>query len=93
MRECAGERAADLEFEVGAYFTVVTDDGAATAKGMGAAFGLEARDMLRHPHALIGTTDAICEELSRRREEYGFSYVTVGDNVMEAFEPVVARLT
>lgn len=92
VRECAGARADDLEFEVGAYFTFVTDDGAAMAKGMGGAFGLEAEDMLKHPHALIGTVDAICEELERRREEHGFSYVTVGDNVMEAFAPVVARL-
>jgi probable F420-dependent oxidoreductase len=93
VRECAGARADEIEFEVGAYFTFVTDDGEAMAKGMGGAFGLEAEDMLKHPHALIGTPDAICEELERRREEHGFSYVTVGDNVMEAFAPVVAKLS
>jgi probable F420-dependent oxidoreductase len=93
VRECAGDRADDLEFEVGAYFTFVTDDAASMAKGMGGAFGLEAEDMLKHPHALMGTPDAICEELLRRREEHGFSYITVGDNVMEAFAPVVAKLS
>ena len=92
VRESAGDRAGDLEFEVGAYFTFVTDDAEGVAKGMGGAFGLSAAEMMRHPHALIGTVDAICDELSRRREEVGFSYVTVGDTVMEAFAPVVAKL-
>ncbi len=92
VRECAGDRADEIEFEVGAYFTFVTDDGAAVAKGMGGAFGLSAEDMMCHPHALIGTIDSICEELERRRELYGMSYVTIADNAMEAFAPVVARL-
>jgi probable F420-dependent oxidoreductase len=92
VRECAGDRAESLEFEVGAYFTFVTDDAAGMATRMGGAFGLGAEDMLAHPHALIGTVDAICQELERRRELYGFSYVTVGDSAMEAFAPVVAKL-
>ena len=92
VRESAGQRVDELELEIGAYFTFVTDDGAAVAKGMGGAFGLSKDDMLHHPHALIGTVDAICEELVRRREAYGISYVTVGDDAMEAFAPVVARL-
>jgi hypothetical protein len=49
--------------------------------------------MMRHPHGLFGTVDAICEELLRRRDAYGISYVTVGDDVLETFAPVVARLT
>jgi hypothetical protein len=59
---------------------------------MGKAMGLSAEEMLRHPHGLIGTIDAICEELERRREATGISYVTIGDNVLDAFAPVVARL-
>ena len=93
VREAAGGRADDLEFEVGAYFTFVTDDAAGMAAGMGGAFGLSPEEMVCHPHALIGTVDAICEELERRRETLGISYVTVGDNVMEAFAPVVAKLS
>lgn len=92
VREAAGNRAEDIELEVGAYFTFVTDDGAAMAKGMGGAFGLSAEEMAEHPHALIGSVDAICEELERRRERFGMTYVTIGDNAMEAFAPVVARL-
>jgi probable F420-dependent oxidoreductase len=92
VRECAGDRVESLELEVGAYFTFVTDDAVGMATRLGGAFGLGAEDMLAHPHALIGTVDAICQELERRRELYGFSYVTVGDTAMEAFAPVVAKL-
>ena len=80
------------EREIGAYFTVVTDAAAPVAAQLGTALGLSADEMLDHPHALIGSVDAICERLEARRERYGISYVTVGGDVAEAFAPVVARL-
>ena len=59
--------------------------------------GMSAEDILTHPHCLIGSIDFICDELQRRREEYGISYVAVIDdgenNMVEAFAPVVARLS
>lgn len=93
IREAAGDRFDALELEIGAYFTFVTDDAGPVAEGMGNAFGLSAEEMIRHPHALIGSVDSICDELQRRREEYGIGYVTVGDNALEAFAPVIARLS
>ena len=42
---------------------------------------------------LIGTVDEICDTLERRRARWGFSYVIVPSDAMEAFAPVVARLT
>ncbi len=54
--------------------------------------GLTGEQLGEHPHGLIGSVDAICEQLVARREAYGISYVTVGRSVMEAFAPVVARL-
>lgn len=80
------------ELEIGAYFTVVTDAAAPVAEQMGAMMGLSGTEMLAHPHALIGSVDAICERLLERRERYGISYVTVPGDVAEAFAPVVARL-
>lgn len=93
VREAAGARFPALELEIGAYFTFVSDDAAAIAGGMGQAMGLSAEEMMQHPHGLFGSADGICEELERRREAYGISYVTVGDNALEAFAPVVARLS
>jgi hypothetical protein len=37
-------------------------------------------------------TEAV-EEVLRRREESGFSYVVIGANAADAFAPVVAELT
>ena len=53
---------------------------------------LNEEDMAKHPHALFGSVDAICDELERRRELHGISYVTVGKDNMESFAPVVERL-
>ena len=44
------------------------------------------------PMVLIGTVDEICETLSRRREEFGFSYWVIHEGELEAFAPVVAKL-
>lgn len=92
IREGAGDRFSALELEVGAYFTVVTNDAAGAAAGLGQAFGLDPADVMRHPHALVGSVDSIVEELQRRRELYGISYVTVGAAAARSFAPVVARL-
>ena len=41
----------------------------------------------------VGTVDEICADLVARRERFGFSYVCVSQGAMEAFAPVVQRLT
>lgn len=93
VKEGAGERFDDLEIEIGAYFTFVMDDPREAIKGMADAFGYSEDEMRHHPHALFGSVDTVCEELERRRELFGISYVTVGESAMEAFAPVVARLS
>jgi probable F420-dependent oxidoreductase len=92
VRAGAGDRFDDIELEIGAYFTVVTDDAAAAAEKMGAMFGLSVEEMIAHPNALIGSVDAICDRLVERRERYGISYISVSDRNTDAFAPVVARL-
>jgi len=90
VREASAGR--DIEIEVGAYFTFVTPEPKPMIEGMARGLGLEPEEMARHPHALFGEPQAIVDELQRRREEYGISYVTVGDEVAETFAPVVASL-
>ncbi len=91
----AGDRFADIELEIAAYFTVVTEAGAdgVVLEKMAAGFGLGAAEFADHPHALIGTVDAICDRLVERRERYGISYVTFAARVMDAVAPIVERLS
>lgn len=92
VRAAAGARFEQIELEIGCYFTFVQDGAEAIAAGMGQAMGLSTEEMLRHPHGLFGSVDSVTAEVERRRQQYGISYVTVGDAAMEAFAPVVARL-
>lgn len=92
VREAAGDRFAQLDLEIGAYFTFVTEKAAPIAEGMGKAMGLSTDEMLEHPHGLFGSAEALCDTLEDRRARYGISRVTVGDDVLEAFAPVVATL-
>lgn len=96
VRSAAGERFSRLILEIGAYFTIVTNDALGAARQLPAAtrgmFDLVPEDVLEHPHVLIGTVDEICDRLIERRERFGFSYVTIREADMEAFAPVVVRL-
>jgi len=92
IRAGAGSRFDDIELEIAAYFTIVTDDAAGTTAKMAPMFGLTAEQFAQHPHALIGPVEAICDTLVERRERLGISYVTFGATAMEAAAPVVARL-
>jgi probable F420-dependent oxidoreductase len=81
------------ELEIAGYFTIVTPDPASTAAGFGQMFGLTPEEILDHPNCLIGPVDDIVDRLVERRERYGISYITVNDSAMDAFAPVVERLS
>ncbi|MEL7156015.1 MAG: TIGR03621 family F420-dependent LLM class oxidoreductase [Actinomycetota bacterium] len=91
IREGAGGR--EVELEIGAYFATVTDDGVGVREQMGAAMGMTAAELAAYPHALIGSTDEICETLQQRRDTYGISYITVGAAAVRDFAPVVSKLS
>jgi probable F420-dependent oxidoreductase len=93
VREGAGDRFDDIELEIAAYFTVVTDDTKGTLDNFSKMFGLSAEELAEHPHVLIGSVDAIVDQLGERRDHYGISYTTVSDRVAESFAPVVEQLT
>ena len=92
IRDGAGDRFDDIEIEIGAYFTIVTDDRDGTLEKMGPMLGLTPEQLADHPHALVGSIDHICDQLVERRERYGISYVTFGSSVVDAVAPVVERL-
>jgi probable F420-dependent oxidoreductase len=93
VRDAAGDRFDDLELEIGAYLSMITDDPKAGAEMLGARFELPPEEVLEHPHALVGSVETVCEALIERRELYGFSSVLVLENVADMFGPVVARLS
>ncbi len=92
VRAAAGERFADLELHCLTFVVRVTDDPRAVVEGMAGAFGITPDEALAAPQVLAGSVDAICDTLVERREVYGFSYVSIHDDDLEPFAPVVARL-
>jgi probable F420-dependent oxidoreductase len=92
IRAGAGERFNDIELETATYFISVEGRSEITAGSVVARTGMELAELKRFPHAAVGSVDEICEELQRRREEYGFSYITVGDAHLDAYLPIVNRL-
>ncbi len=92
VREVAGQRIADIELNIRAFFVNVTDDRAGTISGVAGVLGVEEAMVADSPFALIGSPAAIVEDLQRRRQELGFSYVIVGADDVEPFAPVVAQL-
>ncbi|MEZ5218765.1 MAG: TIGR03621 family F420-dependent LLM class oxidoreductase [Ilumatobacteraceae bacterium] len=92
VREGAGDRFDEIELETAAYFVVVTDQPGPALGAMAARFGVEPEVFADVPHAFIGTVEQICEQLDQRREEFGFSYVTIAQRNMEDFAPIVAAM-
>jgi probable F420-dependent oxidoreductase len=86
-----GKQLADLEIEIGAYFTIVDASGAVVEQVAG-GFGMTAEQLRGYPHALAGSVEEIIEEIRRRRDELGITYYSVNASEMKAFAPVVAAL-
>jgi probable F420-dependent oxidoreductase len=92
VREGAGDRFDDLELQIRYFVAAITDDRNGLAEAMAPAVGLDPHEALESGVAVVGTVDECCDILARRREEWGVSYVVLGDDQYEAFAPVVARL-
>ena len=99
VRDAAGERFDQLELDIIGHAVVVTDDRPTAAEAVvrhhayGAdAEGLTVEQVLASPDYLLGTVEQITEQLVTQREHYGISRVTVYQNALEEFAPVVAQL-
>ena len=83
----------DLEIEIGAYFTVVTDHRDAVQGEFAKLFGLDVSDIANHPHCLIGPVDELVEKIQQRREELGINYLTFGGAVIDDVAPIIDALS
>lgn len=92
LRARAGGRADEIEINVLLQSFELTDDRPAAAERWGRELETSAENYLEIPFGLVGTIDQVVEDLIRRREELGISYVTVPGDHLEAFAPVVERL-
>ena len=63
------------------------------AERLAQGFASTPQEVLDVPHVLVGNVDQICEDIERRREEYGFSYVVFSGASWEHMGPVVAKLS
>jgi hypothetical protein len=52
-----------------------------------------AKQILESPTTLIGTVDEIVADLQQAREQYGFSFIVISDDQIDAFAPIVEQLT
>lgn len=89
----AGERFDDLEIEIAAYFTVVTDHTEIVQEEFAKLFGLEASEIANHPHCLIGPVGELIEKIQQRREELGINYVTFSGAVIDDVAPIIDALS
>jgi probable F420-dependent oxidoreductase len=89
LREAAGTRFEQLELNLNLMAV-----GQQVPQYVARQMGLTADSLARSGavSAVMGSTDEMCETLLRRRESLGISYFMVGDELMEAFAPVVERL-
>ena len=95
VRQGAGERFHELELNMvmTPIFTEQRRQRAEQLMHERGWSGIASDDVLDMPSIFIGTPDQIVEDLLRRRERFGFSYFVVPDASMEAFAPIVSRLT
>ncbi len=70
----------------------VTDDRQAAIQQVADFVQVDPALVVESPFALVGTPAEMIDDLLRRRERWGFTYVIVGAEDVESFAPVVAEL-
>ena len=88
----AGHRIDDIELNIRAFMVRVTDDREAAIQQVADFVQVDPALVVESPFALIGTPAQMIDDLLRRRQRWGFSYVIVGAEDVESFAPVVAEL-
>ena len=92
IRDAAGDRFANLEFNVLLQAVLPTDDRHGVAEMLATQFKASVDELLGSPLVLVGTVGQMADDLEARRSRFGISYLTAFDRDLEAIAPVVARL-
>jgi probable F420-dependent oxidoreductase len=92
VQAAAGARYRDIELHVNASYVEVTDDRQAALEQLAARLQVALQDVLQSPTVLVGSVDAIVEQLQAWREQCDVSYFIVSSRLMDALAPVIARV-
>ena len=92
VRAGAGDRFTAVELQMTVFTLLISDDPEEAVRHAAARRGVAAAEIRGSVMSLIGTVDGVCDELRRRRELWGVSYVTADATMCDVFAPVVARL-
>jgi probable F420-dependent oxidoreductase len=91
IRAAAGDRFDSIELAVFALITVTYQRDAALAAAA-AAQGVSPEWLADAPQFSFGTVDQIADDLERKRDRYGISYVMTPGDSFDAMTPLVERL-
>ena len=92
VHAAAGHRIDDIELNIRAFMVRVTDDRQAAIQQVADFVQVDPALVIESPFALVGTPAEMIDDLLRRRQRWGFTYVIVGAEDVESFAPVVAEL-
>jgi hypothetical protein len=89
IRAGAGDRFPEVELNINLMAV-----GDRVPAWIAARMRLSAKDLADRGSVAVvsGSTDDMCQQLLRRREQLGLSYIVVSDEFMDLFAPVVQRL-
>jgi probable F420-dependent oxidoreductase len=92
LRAAAGATFAELELNVRAFMVRVTSERQEVMEQIAGFVQVDPAMVAESPFALVGSPAELVDDLLRRRERWGISYVIVGADDVEPFAPVVAEL-
>jgi probable F420-dependent oxidoreductase len=93
VRAAAGDRFEALELQVLTFLVSVGTPRRKVLDDASARFGLAPSVLEDIPLGVAGTVDEVCAQLVERRARWGFNYIVVHEGDVDAFAPVVERLT
>ncbi len=93
VRQAAGDRFDILEIQSLTFVVSVVPNGRELIEQMASGFGMTPEQAADSPAALVGSVEELVDTLERRRQRWSMNYWVVHEADMEAFAPVVAKLT
>ncbi len=93
VKEEAGERFDDIEFNIQTWAVVITDDRKQAATQMAKQFPLPVEMLLNIPYLLIGSENEIISQIEHYREQLGITYFSVFERHLEEFAPIISKLS